>query len=37
MTTKIRQGRKKAKWSKIREGYKVRFEIEIKLKNNIKI
>ena len=30
---KIRKDRKKAKWSRIREGYNVRFEIKIKLKN----
>ena len=30
---KIRKGSRKAKWSKTREGYKVRFEIKIKLKN----
>ena len=29
-TTKIRKGRKKAKCSKTREGYNVRFEIKIK-------
>ena len=28
--TKIRRGRKKAKWSKRREEYNVRFEIKIK-------
>ena len=35
-TRKIRKGRKKAKWSKTREGYNVRFEIKLK-KENIKI